>query len=231
MKFVDLTGQKFGRLIVIRRLENNKNNKIMWLCRCDCGVEKITVGASLKNGSSKSCGCLRREVVSNAFSKHSLSKSKLYEVYTNMLSRCTKPNAKDYVYYGGRGITVCDEWLDKESGLTSFYKWAMDNGYEKSLELDRENNDGNYEPSNCRWVTHGNNMINRRKPSNNTSGYVGVGFVKREKLFVSKIGIEGKTKEIGTYQTKQQALEARNNYIIENNLTEYKIQEWRGEVD
>jgi len=228
-KFQDLTGQKFNRLTVLRRLPSDKNMKVKWEVKCDCGEIREVTGGSLKSGNTKSCGCLKKEVTveynKNNKVIHGLSRNKLYQVHIGMVKRCYDSSRPKYKDWGGRGITVCEEWLDKESGLKSFVEWAENNGYEKGLDLDREDNDGNYEPSNCRFISHRDNCLNRRKRTDNTSGYVGVGYEERSSIWRSQIQVNGKKKNIGRFQTKQEAVEARNNYIIENKLEhEYKIQ-------
>ena len=227
-KLIDLTGKRFGRWIVLEKTDN-KSGKVAWLCKCDCGTKKKIIGNSLKRGDSKSCGCLLL-----SFNKekktHGLTKNKLYKVHNRILSRCNNKKDKGYKHYGGRGITVCDEWLDKNDGVKNFIEWAESNGYEDGLEIDRIDNDGNYEPSNCRFTTRRENVLNQRLKANNTSGYEGISFLKNTKKWKSEIQVEKKRFRLGCFKTKQEALEARNNYIKDNNLEhEYTIQEWRGD--
>lgn len=158
---IDLTGKRFGRLSVIEKSSSDKNGCPKWKCVCDCGNEVIVYGHSLRYGVTKSCGCLAKEKSSERLSVHNLSKNKLHSVWSNMKYRCTNPNAKAYKHYGERGITVCDEWND----FLNFYNWAINNGYEEGLSIDRIDVNGNYEPSNCRWVTseiQANNQRNNR---------------------------------------------------------------------
>lgn len=154
----DLSGMRFGEWSVISFVRFDKSRISMWKCRCACGVERIVNGRNLKNGSSKSCGCLQRKIVSKTSYKHGQSRSLLYQVWGNMIQRCTNENTPGYKDYGGKGVSVCAEWL-KDSN--SFLKWARMNGYEKGLTLDRKNNDGDYEPSNCRWVTQKEQSYNK----------------------------------------------------------------------
>lgn len=161
-KLIDLTGRRFGRLVVVERAENSADGRARWLCRCDCGQSKTVLGEHLKKGRTKSCGCAKSESSSKRFKKHGGRNSKLYRIWSNMKDRCNNPDCKAYRDYGGRGIKVCEEWTDD---FSAFQKWALANGYKEGLTIDRKDNDKGYSPDNCRWTDRkiqGNNKRNCR---------------------------------------------------------------------
>lgn len=157
----DITNKRFGRLVAIEPVGRDKYGYVVWRCKCDCGNEKEVSTKNLGHGTS-SCGCLAREQSAKRCEKHGMSRSRLYRVYISMFGRCTNPNAHQYENYGGRGIKVCDEWHDFEK----FAEWALANGYREDKRgkctLDRIDPNGNYEPTNCRWVTMKTQERNRR---------------------------------------------------------------------
>jgi hypothetical protein len=154
----DLSGKAFGRWYVLGRAENQKSHA-QWNCRCECGEERIVLGVNLRHNKTLSCGCLLKEIVTtHGHTKSRAPYSSTYSAWRNMKSRCNGTQAKGFHRYGGRGITVCKEWIN------SFDKFLQDMGERpKSLELDRINNDSGYSKENCRWVTHKENMQNRSK--------------------------------------------------------------------
>lgn len=161
-RLIDLTGQRFGRLVVVERVENSADGRARWLCRCDCGQSKTVLDEHLKKGRTKSCGCAKSESSSKRFKKHGGRNSKLYRIWSNMKDRCNNPDCKVYSDYGGRGIKVCKEWIDD---FSAFQKWALANGYKEGLTIDRKDNDKGYSPDNCRWTDRkiqGNNKRNCR---------------------------------------------------------------------
>lgn len=151
-KLIDLTGKKFGRLIVLERSNNQKGKDVVWKCRCDCGNYTEVTAGHLKDGHTKSCGCLAKETTSKFFKTHGMTDTRLYRIYKKMYRRCYCPQTKWYENYGGRGITICEEWLGK-SGFENFAKWAFANGYKDNLSIDRKDNDMGYSPNNCKWST------------------------------------------------------------------------------
>jgi hypothetical protein len=158
MKLIDLTGKKVNRLTVLRKVESDKYGHPRWLCRCDCGNETVVWGSELRRGRIQSCGCWKKERMGELNKKHGHKNDRLYNTWAGMIQRCENPKAHNYKDYGGRGISVCEEWHD----FMCFFRWSMENGYNDDLTIDRINNDAGYEPDNCRWTTYKTQANNKR---------------------------------------------------------------------
>ena len=151
---IDMTNERFGKLVVLSRAENSKAGQAKWLCVCDCGKINIVKGQDLRNGKVKSCGCYKIEQQT----KHGDCNSPLYRVWTSMKNRCNCPTNKYYKQYGGKGVSVYPQW---GNDFLEFKNWALASGYCEGLTIDRIDVNGNYEPSNCRWITIQEQQFNK----------------------------------------------------------------------
>ena len=203
----DMTPQLIKDLGMRYPTEKSRQRYKYGLYKCAyCGKEFETKFASIKGGTTKSCGCLLGV-------RHGLSFHRLYDTWKGMVTRCKDVKNKDYVGYGGRGITVCEEWLD----VRNFVAWA-DITYIEGMTLDRIDNDKGYSPENCRWVNKITQSLNQRVAKNNTSGYIGVYWFSKKRIWVASISIEHKLHYIGKFLSKEEAVQARDQYILDNNL-------------
>lgn len=196
-----LIGRRFGRLLVLSRTDRvGKENKLKWLCRCDCGVEKRIQRYNLISGASSSCGCFQREF----HTTHGMYKMPHYETWKGMIQRCHNPNSADYYLYGARGIRVCERWRD-------FKAFHADMGERPGQEfsLEREDNDGDYEPANCRWATATEQAKHRRRPKHNTSGVTGVTWDSEKRKWLANIGVSRKTIFLGRFSNIEDAAAVR----------------------
>lgn len=220
-----LLGQRFGRLLVIDQCEERRRNNIVWLCKCECGSEVKIPGKDLRYGNTTSCGCLQKEVaalnVSTATRTHGMShKTYLYGIWTGIKDRCYNTNHPAYPNYGGRGITMCVEWIE------DFAQFVKDVGDRPSDEhtLDRLDNNSGYCKDNCRWITRKLQSRNRRKFKNNSSGITGV-YESINGYWIAKVStLDGKDKSecfsikrFGYDTAKALAIESRKRMILELN--------------
>ncbi len=169
-RLIDLCGKRFGKLVVIERVGTDRNQKPIWKCVCDCGTEKVIVGSSLRSGLTVSCGCYGKKQRMKSLTVHNMTHTRLFNVWQNIKRRCYTETNPSYKYYGERGVTVCEEW---SKNFETFRKWAYANGYDENAPkgkctIDRIDVNGNYEPSNCRWVSMGEQNKNKRRNKNAT---------------------------------------------------------------
>ena len=219
----DMTPRLIGETWRKYPTETSKQKATYGLYECQyCGKEFEAQSNNIKHGL-KSCGC-QRKVINKT---HGLAYNKFYKTWKGMRGRCTNPKAWDYKYYGARGITVCEEWLD----VTNFVAWAeATHPNVKGVSLDRIDNDKGYSPENCRWSTITTQVINRRMMGNNTSGQNGIRFYLPTNKWVARITVNKVLKHIGYYETLEEAVLTRDQYIIDNKLPhklsrDYKIGE------
>ena len=187
--------------------KTSKQKATYGLFECQyCKKEFETQINSVKRGQTRSCGC---------FATHGLSSNKFYVTWYNMTQRCTNPKDKGYKDYGGRGITVCEEWLD----VANFVAWCdVTHPNIEDATLDRIDNDKGYSPENCTWSDKTTQAINQRIMKNNKSGYVGVSYYSKTRVWTAYISVNNTRKHLGYFNSVQEAVQARDNYIIENNL-------------
>lgn len=205
-------GGKFGNLTVVEFSHKDKWHKSYYVCKCDCGNTTIARDTTLKFHKNPSCGCIKNI-------KHGMNRTRLHRIWCNIKTRCLNKNSPQYEKYGKRNIKICEEWHT----FKNFVTWALANGYQDNLSIDRIDVNGNYEPSNCRWADAHTQAANQRIKKNNTTGFTGV--YKHYSKYRSQISLYGNVLNLGCFRDIKDAVIARNNFIIENGLSEYKIQD------
>lgn len=197
--FINETGNRYGRLVVIKQAGRNKKGKgaVLWECLCDCGNIRTVIGYDLRRGHTTSCGCYQREKAT----KHGYCEKKIYGVWKAMKYRCLNKNGSAYKHYGGRGIKVCKEWLE----FLPFYEWAMSHGYKEKLTIERIENNGNYEPDNCTFATWQEQSRNKRMRKDNKTGTQGICWAEKRKKY--RAYINGNS--IGYFNNVSDAVAAR----------------------
>lgn len=203
----DMVNKKFNKLLVLERVENNKHNQVMFKCKCDCGNEHITSKYYITSGHTTSCGCQK------LIGKNYNTKSKTYSSWISMKQRCLNPNSTKYPKYGARGITICNRWLNSFENFLEDMGERLDN-----TTIDRIDNNGNYEPLNCRWASPSTQGFNRNTQSNSPYKIHGVGFHKKTNKWRAYIKINNKNKHLGLFTSFFDAVCARksaeNTYIL-----------------
>lgn len=226
---LDITGMKVGMLTAVKKagygVDKDGKRYALWLCKCDCGGEKIVKQHNLIGGYTQSCGCLRKRNYDKMI-YHGKSKTRIYRIHNGMKERCYNPKDQHYPDYGARGITVCDQWLGID-GFINFFVWSMENGYDKKLTIDRIDVNGNYEPSNCRWATPEQQVYNRRC----TKRYEVNGEILFMKQIVQKYHISEATlrKRIAKGMSMQEAVDynpPKSKYSITYNGETKDVIEW-----
>lgn len=218
-RIINMVGKEFNGCVVLGSKGMDKDKKARWGCRCYCGKNFVTTGKSIRAGKTKSCGCFKTKVIVKAGKEnkiHGETKTRLYNIWHGMKKRCSTPSDTSYKNYGAKGIRVCKEWLDS---YENFRGWALSNGYEEHLTLDRIESDKNYSPDNCRWA----NWITQGR---NRSSNVFVNF-KGKKMTLSQVAEEiGESREMVWYRHKhgiQLDKQKRRTFVKEDdlNVTQY----------
>ena len=203
----DLTGWKFGRLTAVARqgwIVRSGTRFRLWLCVCECGTEVVAATGSLTSGNTQSCGCRKAGMARARLTSHGASKTVIYRLWRSMIARCGNPKKACYKDYGRRGITVCTRWLE------SFEQFRSDMGERPpGGSIERKDNDGNYEPGNCVWLSRSLQNRNQRQRQDNSTGVTGVVRHKRTGRWEAFIGHEGKRLYLGLFTSLEDAAAAR----------------------
>lgn len=210
-KKYNISGQIFERLTVIKQVESYVSPKgykqSQWLCKCECGTELIVTAQRLKSKNTKSCGCLKKELLKKTKTKHNKSYTKEYKAYYSIKNRCYNPKDAHYNYYGKKNIKMCDKWLENVENFINDVGPAPS----KIHSIDRINPDGNYEPNNVRWATQTVQNINKKITTRNKSGTIGVHYSKTSKKWQAVIAVNKKKIHLGYFNKIEDAITARKN--------------------
>ena len=211
----DVTGEVYGRLTILGNAPyRSKDRRVFTICTC--GTVKDILLGDLRRGDTVSCGCYLKEVITS----HGDAGTRLYKIYKGMLNRCYLKTIPGYLNYGALGVTTCQSWRDS---YEVFRKWALSSGYNKNLTIDRKDVYGNYEPSNCQWLSNKHQQRNKRDVPNTSSKYCGVSWCKKTNKWYASIKTDGKLKNLGRYLTELEAAIARDTFIVSNKLLHYKL--------
>lgn len=214
-KAIDLTGHVYGRLTILNEVLPRQRPRL-WNCRCSCGNTKEIPGLHMRSGSTVSCGCYNKEVITT----HGDTSTRLFYCWQAMKQRCYNNQAKSYKDYGAIGVTVCTEWLNN---YEVFKEWAVSHGYTKDLTIDRINGALIYSPSTCRWTTKNIQARNHRIRTNTSCMYVGVAFLAKSNRYQASTCVDNRRIHIGTFLFAEEAALARDAYIRENSLEGYTL--------
>lgn len=212
-KKLDLINQRFGRLQVFSECARRKDKSVVWLCLCECGSLTEVSTNHLRMSRVLSCGCLAADNSRKVITKHGMSDTPVHKVWKNMKQRCYNTKCDKYEDYGGRGISVCDEWLNDSA---AFIIWALDSGYSEELQINRVENNGNYEPNNCNFITRSENCNNKRPYKNNSSGYRRVALDSKKESYEALVTYRGRRHYLGRYRTSREAAVVGDKFIIKN---------------
>lgn len=232
IRITSLVGKKYGRLRVIEQAKNTRTKSgrthVMYCCECDCGTKILVKAENLRSGNTKSCGCLEKDINKEKSTKHGLRGTRIYNVWQGMKQRCYNKNEERYADYGGRGITVCPEWLG-EHGFENFYDWSMGNGYADNLTIDRIDNNKGYSPYNCRWATAKEQQRNKR--NNFVVVYKEKEMTLSEVSEITGINRETLSSRLGRGMTIEEAVRFKKTDLrLKFNGIEKTLKQWSAEL-